>query len=147
MHPKQSPLYMESLKVLVKKLKLKNNVIFDSRYLDAREIYKYLVNSVIYITPYYVKEQARSGTLSYAIACGCCIVSTPYLFARDFLTRNKTGELVKFKDHYSISVAINKLISQPDLIKKYQRISARLGKKIFWPKIGKNFLEAFNKVI
>lgn len=146
-HPKQSPLYMESLKNMVEKLAIKQNVVFDSRYLDADEIYRYLVNSDIYITPYFVKEQASSGTLSYAIACGCCIISTPYVFAKDFVSRNKTGELVKFRDANSISAAVNKLIDNPKLAAKYQKISAELGKKIFWPKIGRSFLEAFKKVI
>ena len=145
-HPKKPKAYLDSLISLTKKLGLENNVIFDSHYLHDKEIYHYLVNTDIYITPYYSKEQASSGTLSYAIACGKCIVSTPYIFAQDVVNRYKVGKLVEFKSAKSISEVVSDLIQHPDEMKKFAHNSSLMGEKIQWPKIGNEFLNIFNKV-
>jgi polysaccharide biosynthesis protein PslF len=146
-HPKKSRKYMHYLVKLSKKLKLENNVFFYPYYLKFDAIYRDLANTNIYITPYYSKEQASSGTLSYAIEAGKCIVSTPYVFAQDVVKNYKVGELVKFKDSKSISLAINKLIQNPDLIKKYSANAKVLGRQIEWPKIGQKFIDLFSKSI
>ena len=145
-HPKQPADYLNSLKELVHKLNLTKNIIFDSRYLDYNEIYRYLAKTDIYITPYYAKEQASSGTLSYAIAAGRCVVSTPYVFAEDVINLYKVGKLVKFKDSKSIAETVSFLINHPNEIKKCERNSAILGREIQWPKIGSQFLKIFYEV-
>ena len=146
-HPKKPDHYLINLKKLAVKLKMEDNVIFDSRYLDYVEIYRYLVNSSIYITPYYSKEQASSGTLSYAIACGKCIVTTPYVFAQDAVGDHQVGELVKFRDSGSIVSVMNKLIQNPSLIAKYEKNSKEFGQTLEWPKIGQKFINLFTKNI
>lgn len=143
MHPKKPISYLNGLKKLTKKLGIGKNVIFDSRYLTYDEIYKYLANTDIYITPYYTKEQASSGTLSYAISSGRAIVSTPYIFAQDIIKYHQVGELVNFKDPKSISEVINKLIKNPQQIKKYQQNSYQFGKNIEWDKVAKQFIKLF----
>lgn len=145
MHPKKPKKYLFKLKRMVRKLKLGKNVIFDSRYLKYSEIYKYLANTDIYITPYYTKEQASSGTLSYAIAAGCCIVSTPYIFALDILTKNKIGALIKFKNSHSIEMVVNDLITRRSVINKYRHNSYLLGKDFYWPKVAKKYISLFVK--
>lgn len=146
-HPQKPKSYLINLKKIVKKNKLEKNIIFDERYLSYVEIYKYLVNSDIYATPYYVKEQASSGTLSYALAAGCCIVSTPYIFALDVINNHQVGELIKFKDYNSIIEVFNKLIQNQNLIKKYKKNSYQFGKSIYWPQIGQKFFNLFNYII
>ncbi len=37
------------------------------------------------MTPYFNLQQSTSGTLSYAVALGKAVVSTPYLHARELL--------------------------------------------------------------
>lgn len=145
-HPEIPKKYLDYLVSLSKKLKLQNNVIFISRYLSSEEIYCYLINSDIYITPYYSKEQASSGTLSYAIACGKCIISTPYIFAQDVINRHKVGKLVEFKSAKSIAEAVSFLINHPKEMKNFADSSILMGKKIQWPKIGDDFFKIFNKI-
>lgn len=143
MHPRQPKTYLDYLKDLTKKLKLSNNVIFDNRYLTYDEIYRYLAITNIYITPYYSREQASSGTLSYAIAAGCCIVSTPYVFALEMIERKKIGQLVNFKDPNSIANIVSGLIKNPDLINKYKKNSYELGESIHWGKVAKKYIDLF----
>lgn len=147
MHPKKPKAYLDYLIMLSEKLKIKSNVVFNSHYMTYQEIYLYLANTDIYITPYYTREQASSGTLSYAIEAGKCVVSTPYVFAQDIIANYNVGELINFKDSESIIKVINKLIKNPELVKKYSKNSKALGMKIEWPKIGLKFIEAFNQQV
>lgn len=143
MHPRQPKTYLDYLKDLTKKLKLSDNVIFDNRYLTYDEIYHYLAITDIYITPYYSREQASSGTLSYAVAAGCCVVSTPYVFALEMIERKKIGQLINFKDSNSIANIVSGLIKNPDLIKEYAKNSYKLGRSIYWNKVAKKYIDLF----
>jgi len=144
-HPQKPLDYWKSLVSLTKKMNLEKNVLFYPKYMECNEIYKFLSNTDLYITPYYVREQSSSGTLSYAFACGRCVVSTPYVFAEEIIKRSNVGELVDFKDSESISKVINNLIKNPSLIKKYADNSYEIGKSIEWKKIGEDFLNFFNR--
>lgn len=145
-HPLKPKKYLADLKKTSLRLGVKNNVVFYTKYLTKKEIYKILSFSDIYVTPYYVKEQASSGTLSYAVACGRCIISTPYIFALDILGKNKIGEFIDFRDDKSISEKISFLIHRPQLRQEYEHNSAKLGKTILWPEIGVKFLNFFNYI-
>lgn len=145
MHPKKPIEYLWGLKKIVKKLGIKNNVIFDSRYLAYKKVYQYLANSDIYITPYYGKEQASSGTLSYAVSAGCCIVSTPYIYALDLINNHHVGEFIEFKNYRSIVKVIDNLINQPGKIKKYRNASLAFAKNIYWSMVAQNYINFFRK--
>lgn len=144
-HPNKPKQYLDDLKIIAKKNGVEKNLLMDSRYLSYDEIYRYLANTDIYITPYFRREQASSGTLSYAIAAGCCIVSTPYIFAYDLIKTKKIGELVKFKDTKSIITIITKLIKNRPLINKYKKLTYNYSQNIIWPKIAKNYIDFFKK--
>jgi glycosyltransferase involved in cell wall biosynthesis len=140
-HPAKPKQYLDTLKYLAKKLGVEKDVILDSRYLTWEEIYRYLANTYLYITPYYRKEQSSSGTLSYAVVAGCCIVSTPYIYAYDMVKNHKVGELVKFKDSRSIAKVINNLVENPSIVTKYRNNSIKFSKNIYWPNTAKNFIK------
>lgn len=145
MHPKKPKNYLVNLKNLSKELNLDKNVIFESRYLTYEEIYRYLANTDIYITPYYRKEQSSSGTLSYAIVSGCCIVSTPYIYAYNLIKYHHVGEFIKFKNSRSIVKILDNLIKNPQTIRKYQEYSLKYAKKIYWSKVVKDYINFINK--
>lgn len=142
-HPKRSPKYLEMLKKIARDLNLENNVIINNKYLSLEEIFRYCSNADVFITPYYVKEQTSSGVLTYAIDAGCCIVSTPYIYAKELIEKYKIGEIIKFKNPKSIVTIIGKLIKNPQLILEYQKNSLKLAKKIHWSTVGKKFLNFF----
>jgi len=146
MHPMKGPEYIENLKKLARKLGVSENIVFDTRYLSYEEIYRYLANADIYITPYYVKEQSSSGTLSYALSAGCCIVSTPYIFALEMVEKNKVGKLVEFRDSASISKAIDTLIKNSAQMAEMRDNSWRTGREIAWPKIGEKFINLLKSI-
>ena len=89
--------YRNSLENLVKTSGLEDNVMFINRFVETNELLEYILMSDIYVSPYKNKEQAVSGTLTYALACGKAIVSTPYWYAEEIL-QNEQGILVPFSN-------------------------------------------------
>src|SRR3546814_20510154 len=73
----------------------------------------YLQAADIYVTPYNNPAQVTSGTLSYAVALGKPVVSTPYVHAMEIL-EDDHGVLVGFHDSQAMAQAINALLSDAD---------------------------------
>jgi glycosyltransferase involved in cell wall biosynthesis len=140
-HPYKPVEYLNFLKEVARKNGIEKNVVFDTRFLPDQDVYRYLANTDIYVTPYFRREQASSGSLSYAIAAGCCVVSTPYVFARDLLLNNKVGLLADFKSSSSLAKDFDLLIKNPKMIERFKQNSLKFGQSIAWPKIGGIFVE------
>jgi glycosyltransferase involved in cell wall biosynthesis len=75
--------YRESLKALAQELCVDEHVHFVDRFVGDEELLDYLQAADIYLTPYLGHEQVTSGTLSYALAMGKPIISTPYIHAEE----------------------------------------------------------------
>jgi glycosyltransferase involved in cell wall biosynthesis len=74
--------YRDSLMALAQDLGVADHVLWDNRFLETSELLDQLEACDIYLTPYPNLQQSTSGTLSYAVALGKAVVSTPYLHAR-----------------------------------------------------------------
>lgn len=62
--------YRHALEKQAERLGVRDNVIFENRFVEHRELVEYLAAADIYITPYLKEEQSTSGTLAYAVGCG-----------------------------------------------------------------------------
>src|SRR3546814_15574105 len=85
-------------------------VRFINAYVGIDELLDYLQAADIYVTPYNNPAQVTSGTLSYAVALGKPVVSTPYVHAMEILDDDH-GVLVGFHDSQAMAQAINALLS------------------------------------
>ncbi len=137
--------YKEYLKMLVKKYGLENNVFFYDKFVSEETLVDYLSMADIYITPYLAKEQITSGTLSYAVGAGSCVLSTPYWHAEELLAKGR-GILFDFKDYEQLSVIISDLLDNPSKLEKIRKKAFDYGKKLIWPKNGKVYFELYKKV-
>ncbi|MCK4859065.1 MAG: glycosyltransferase family 4 protein [Candidatus Omnitrophica bacterium] len=135
--------YRQSLEKEIKRLKLESYVRFENRYLSLEELLRYLIATDVYLTPYICEEQIASGALTYALACGKAIVSTPYLYAKEVLSYGKRGLLAKFRDTKSLAENIEFLLDNPKVKKKLEREAYKYGQKLIWPRVAKGYLNLF----
>jgi glycosyltransferase involved in cell wall biosynthesis len=108
--------YRELLQAKVEELKLQQHVKFINRYLPLPEILEYLQLTDIYLFTSKDPNQAVSGTFSYAISCGCPVISTPIPHAREVLN-NDAGIIIDFESPKQLSEAVIKLLGDEPLRK------------------------------
>src|SRR5690348_11369122 len=72
--------YRLMLERRVLELGLGAHVEFDDRFLSIDELADLLASTDVFLTPYGSREQIASGALTFAIAAGCAVVSTPYWY-------------------------------------------------------------------
>ncbi len=111
--------YRDSLKATVKNLKLEDNVLFVNKYLSLKELLEYLQLTDIYLFTSKDPNQSVSGTFSYAMSCGCPIISTPIPHAKEFLN-DETGIIVDFNNTNQLATAIDRLLQDETLRDRFR---------------------------
>ncbi|GGD80142.1 glycosyl transferase [Emticicia aquatilis] len=109
--------YRNFLENKVESLQLQNYVRFINHYLTLSDLLDYLQLTDIYLFTSKDPNQAVSGTFSYAISCGCPIISTPIPHAREVL-KNGAGIIVDFKNSGQLSAAVINLLGDEALLKE-----------------------------
>jgi Glycosyl transferases group 1 len=108
--------YRNSLYKKVYELGLQNNVRFINRYLSLEELLDYLLRTKIYLFTSKDPNQAVSGTLAYAMACGCPIISTPIPHAKELL--DGAGVNFDFQNSEQLADATINLLYNPQMLKE-----------------------------
>lgn len=106
--------YRERLKTMITELHLDYNVQFVNTYLPLDELLDYLQLTDIYLFTSKDRNQAVSGTFSYAISCGCPIISTPIPHAIEVL-KNGTGIIVDFENADQLAEQVIRLLNDEAL--------------------------------
>lgn len=101
--------YREFLESIISKLHLENHIRFINEYLPLDELLEYLQLTDVYLFTSKDRNQAVSGTFSYAISCGCPIVSTPIPHALEVL-KEDTGIIIDFEAPEQLAAAVNTLL-------------------------------------
>ncbi|ESQ77721.1 glycosyltransferase family 4 protein [Asticcacaulis sp. AC402] len=102
--------YRDSLKQMARDLGVERHVQFINSFVGEAELVNILQATDVYVTPYLTEAQITSGTLSFALALGRPIVSTPYWHAQEVLAGG-VGSLCPFKDVYAFTLAISNLLA------------------------------------
>jgi glycosyltransferase involved in cell wall biosynthesis len=108
--------YRDFLYEKVIELNLQNNVRFVNAYLSLEYLQDYLQLTDIYFFTSKDPHQAVSGTLAYAIACGCPVIATPIPHANELL--DGAGISIDFGNSNQLSIATKKLLRDPDILQK-----------------------------
>lgn len=106
--------YRRMLENKVVELKLENHVRFVNEYLQLPVLLEYLQLTDIYLFTSKDPNQAVSGTFSYAVSCGCPVISTPIPHAKEVLKDNN-GIVFEFENSGQLSKAIITLLDNEDL--------------------------------
>jgi glycosyltransferase involved in cell wall biosynthesis len=126
--------YRLSLEELVRERGLEEHVEFDDRFLSVEEIADLLAATDVFLTPYGQLEQISSGALTYAVAAGCAVVSTPYWHAQDLLASG-AGTIVPFGDAQAMGDAIARYVEEPELLAAARAEARRLSEELAWPSV------------
>ncbi len=126
--------YRLSLQHMVSELSLEAHVEFDDRFLSVAEIGDLLADTAVFVTPYLDRDQTSSGALTFGIAAGCAVVSTPYRYAEDLLATG-AGTLVPFSDPPALGAAILAFIDEPKLLLAARGEARRIGERLSWPSV------------
>lgn len=102
--------YRDKLKAMARDLGVEDHVRFVNRFINDNDLVDILQATDIYVTPYLTETQITSGTLSYAIALGKPIVSTPYWHAAEALAGG-VGSICPFNDSDAFALAICNLLA------------------------------------
>ena len=126
--------YRVMLEQRVLELGLEEHVEFDDRFLTIDELSDLLSATDVFVTPYRSQEQITSGALTFAIAAGCGIVSTPYWYAQDMLASG-AGRLVPFDDPAALADAVCAYIDEPATLAAARAEARRIGSSLTWPSV------------
>jgi glycosyltransferase involved in cell wall biosynthesis len=137
--------YRNMLLKMAKNLGLRGHVKFLNRFLSKPELFNYLQATDVYITPYLSPNQVSSGTLSYALAAGKAVVSTPYLHAKEALGEGR-GVFCKFNDSASIAERVTEIIENKTLRKSLEHKAYTYSRKFTWPLVAKKYLALFDEL-
>jgi glycosyltransferase involved in cell wall biosynthesis len=126
--------YRLMLERRVLELGLDAHVEFDDRFLTIDEVSDLLARTDIFVTPYGNREQIASGALTFAIAAGCAVVSTPYWYAQDMLASG-AGLLVPFRDPDALADAVCSYLERPEMLAAARAEAQRIGSALAWPAV------------
>ncbi|WP_155323416.1 glycosyltransferase family 4 protein [Desulfosarcina ovata] len=137
--------YRIMLQQLVRKLDIGEQVIFQNRFVELKELCEFLGIADIYVTPYLEEAQITSGTLAYAMGTGKAIVSTPYWYASEMLADGR-GRIVPFSNPDAIAEQIIDLLDN-DVDRHAMRKKAyTFSREAVWREVSRKYLQVFNEV-
>jgi glycosyltransferase involved in cell wall biosynthesis len=131
--------YRDQLAARAEALGVRDNLRFLNRYLSDEDVVDILQATDVYVTPYLTETQITSGTLSYAIALGRPIVSTPYWHAAEALAEG-VGILCPFGDSARFAEAISRLFTDDRLRAELSARALKAGIPSRWLNVGQTYM-------
>jgi glycosyltransferase involved in cell wall biosynthesis len=131
--------YRDSLRALAAEKGVADNVRFIDGFLEQDLLLDYLAAADIYVTPYLNEAQITSGTLSYAVALGKPVVSTPYWHASELLA-DGVGIIAGFGDSAAFTSAIKGLLDDRTRMEEMQDRAYAIGRGMIWPRLAAAYL-------
>lgn len=123
--------YRIKLEAKVKSLKLQNHVQFINAYFPNDIIKEYLLASDVCVFSCLNPNRPMSGTFSFAVSCGCPIISTPTPHAVEFIG-NDAGLTYTFGNADELSEKINIMLENPALRKSFSENISRKASTAIW---------------
>jgi polysaccharide biosynthesis protein PslF len=84
--------------------------------------------------------------MAYALAAVGAVVSTPYLYAKEVLADGR-GLLVPFADSGAMAEATLRLLTDTELLAETRRRAYQYTKPMFWPNVGRQYLDFFGQAV
>ncbi len=123
----------DSLRALARMLGVADRIRFVDTFVEQDDLLDWLEAADVYVTPYLNLAQITSGTLSYAVALGKAVVSTPYVHARELLADGH-GVLVPPRDSDALAQAVGGLLADDARRDAMAAKAYALGRETLWPR-------------
>ena len=137
--------YRERLVAQVARLGMVDHVRFVDRFVGRVELTRWLEAADVFVTPYPKLDQIVSGTLSYAMAAGRAIVSTPYAYASEVLSDGR-GMLVPLGRPGAWADALNTVLGDPGLRASLGHRAYAYSRQMVWSAIGADYRSLLGQV-
>jgi glycosyltransferase involved in cell wall biosynthesis len=138
--------YRASLEALVAKRGLTAHVKFVDRFVGRVEIGNWLEAADVITTPFPDLDRTIAATLSFAMAAGKPIVSTPYAYAREMLTPD-LGRLIAPGSPAALAAAFIELLGDADMRASMGRHAYERSRGMVWWEIGARYRTIFDRAI
>lgn len=137
--------YREKLKALASKLCVDQHIHWLDTFLESETLLDLIEATDIYVTPYTGSEQSTSGTLSYALALGKAVVSTPYVHAVELLSDDH-GIIVPFNNSEAIATEVIGLLNDKDRLLALQGRAYSRNRDMIWPAFAARSIDVIDHV-
>jgi len=137
--------YRIRLQQMVQQLDLGNQVIFQDRFVEIKELIEYLGCADLYVTPYLEEAQITSGTLAYAMGSGKAVISTPYWYATEMLAEGR-GIIVPFKDSDALARQITSVLDNDSSRNAMRKKAYLFSREAVWKEVAGKYLQVFSEV-
>lgn len=138
--------YRYMLQRQVDRLGLRDNVLFQNRFVSLEELCRYIGAADVYVTPYINEMQIVSGTLAYTLGAGKAVVSTPYWYADEMLADGR-GCIFPFGNHDALAEQVNYLLDheiERHAIRKRAYMHCR---PMVWEEVARSYIQLFREVL
>ena len=137
--------YRIKLQQMVQQLGIREQVVFQNRFVEMKELCEYLGCADLYVTPYLEEAQITSGTLAYAMGTGKAVISTPYWYATEMLAEGR-GLVVPFQDPDAMAEQIIDILDDDMSRNAIRKKAYVFTRDAVWKEVAANYLRLFNEV-
>jgi glycosyltransferase involved in cell wall biosynthesis len=134
--------YRERLAARAAALGVAEHVRFVDRFVNISELGRWLQAADLFITPYPNLEQIVSGTLTYAMAAGRTVVSTPYTYAVELLDEGR-GVIVPPASPNALAAEVIALLEDSIRRVAIGRRAWEHTRPMVWPRVGTTYSALF----
>lgn len=136
--------YRNMLQEMVTEKQLNSHVRFINGYIPLPELLDYLQLTDIYLFTSKDQNQAVSGTFSYALSCGCPIISTRIPHAVELLGTD-SGILIDFEQPKQLGDAVNRLLKSTNQRDEMRITGLHKTASTAWENIAIAYVEVFSE--
>lgn len=137
--------YRNLLSDMVLQMGIGDHVKFVNSYLPLPVLLEYLQLTDLYLFTSRDPNQAVSGTFSYALSCGCPIISTPIPHAVEVL-QDDPKMIVPFGDHDQLAASVCCFLSEPELRNEIKSKYLHRMATTAWENVALQYSLLFHKV-
>ena len=137
--------YRDRLRSAVHKLGLRGHVMFVDRFVGQEELGRWLQAADVFVTGYPNLDQIVSGTLSYALAAGRPVVSTPFAYASEVLSDGR-GVLVAPNSAEALADGLLGVLGDEEWRGEIGRRAYAYSRKRIWREVGAAYVSLFDEV-